>query len=874
MMSSWTSGSTGTDERVMKASEVSNLKEVLFVSSYHEGQEWVRNMMGAVREEFRNAGCYVDFRVVSLDAKRIRNREVWRQTLLTQLNEVKGNLDLIIVSDPEANDVLFTLDHPLVKKVPIVFCSVGSFVRNPDFPNVTGVVSEVDYGRVYLLGRKMFPEAQRVYIVGDSTASGQFHLNLAHRQLKEYEGDFPIVFNENWGNTVDEFMENLRDIYPLSFIIFTTWQRDATGIYRDPEIYYPTFARVSPVPIFSGLDHGVGHGILGGYVVSSIKQGTIAGRMGVRILKGECVTDIPIDTLPLTAMFDDDVLRLWDIAHATLPANSEYLNLPASVWKTYKGFIIFGAISFVILFVLLLFLVYYQLRYRRMLHKSVKLENAASGMAEILEQKTELLLNTLSSMSEGIVVVDTNGRVIEINREAQENLGCGQEALGKRLEEVCQIGGVGNVFTLTKLVERVIRQGEEVFLSSDTILVPTDAPVQSVSGGIYPLRGVRSRVNGAVVVFRNVTQELQQQKFLHISTRTLKSYTWFYNIKDGKLEFGEGFVEIRKNPEDFDTLEKFAEHLHPEDRKGFLDLFREKCLFDSGDFSIVYRIDFLGNGDYRWWERRGEMEAIVTGDHRTEKYLYGMDIDVHEHTLEKERMAEAMKKAEESDRLKSAFLANMSHEIRTPLNGIVGFANLLIDEGYSPEEKVEFCETINFNSDILLRLLNDVLDLSRIETGASVLNFESCDLVALIHSTMDMNRMGMPTGVELREVCEFEKLIIRTDTLRVTQLLTNLIGNAKKFTKQGSILVGFSVLSEENEVKCWVKDTGVGIDKEQAKHVFERFYKVDQFQQGTGLGLPICKAIVELLGGKIGLESEVGIGSTFYFTLPFDPIAT
>lgn len=232
----------------------------------------------------------------------------------------------------------------------------------------------------------------------------------------------------------------------------------------------------------------------------------------------------------------------------------------------------------------------------------------------------------------------------------------------------------------------------------------------------------------------------------------------------------------------------------------------------------------------------------------------------------------AKDRAEESNRLKSAFLANMSHEIRTPLNAIVGFSELLTsDMEISPNERDEFMQVISKNSDLLLKLINDILDLSRIESGKMSFTLTNCDLNELLSHIYRTHQLLMPQGVALKIQLPVLPAIIQADLHRLTQVITNLINNAAKFTTQGYILIKYDYTQDKRWIQISVTDTGKGIPADKQAQVFERFNKLDEFAQGTGLGLAICQIIIEHFGGYITLESKEGEGSTFIVTLPYTP---
>lgn len=241
--------------------------------------------------------------------------------------------------------------------------------------------------------------------------------------------------------------------------------------------------------------------------------------------------------------------------------------------------------------------------------------------------------------------------------------------------------------------------------------------------------------------------------------------------------------------------------------------------------------------------------------------------DVTKQKQAENELRKAKEKAEESDRLKSAFLANMSHEIRTPLNAIVGFSNI-IAEIDDEVERQSYLDIIHKNNDLLLQLIDDILDFSKIEAGTMDYHFEEVDIKDICGEIALADSIKMPSDVVLIFDLGSPSVIVKTDERRVMQVISNFVNNAIKFTTKGSITIYYEI--EGDFIRVCVKDTGIGISAENQRRIFERFIKVDTFQQGTGLGLTISRTIIEALGGKIGVDSEEGVGSTFWFTLPLD----
>lgn len=264
-----------------------------------------------------------------------------------------------------------------------------------------------------------------------------------------------------------------------------------------------------------------------------------------------------------------------------------------------------------------------------------------------------------------------------------------------------------------------------------------------------------------------------------------------------------------------------------------------------------------------------DKQKIMVESEAFSPIIVSIEWDITQLELMRRELIESKEKAETSDKLKSAFLANMSHEIRTPLNAIVGFSRI-ISESDNAEERREYYEIVDANNERLLQLINEILDLSKIESGIVEFTYGPVRLHTLCKEIHDAHVFRCPQGVELRFDSPDEALSIHSDKNRIFQVFSNLIGNAFKFTTEGSVSYGYK--QEGERVVFYVKDTGLGIEPEKLGRVFQRFAKLNNFAQGTGLGLSICKTIIERLGGEIAVSSEVGTGTTFTFWLPLENV--
>lgn len=367
----------------------------------------------------------------------------------------------------------------------------------------------------------------------------------------------------------------------------------------------------------------------------------------------------------------------------------------------------------------------------------------------------------------------------------------------------------------------------------------------------------------------DITKQSQIEEELHgynkrlaLSCQAGKIYPWVWDMINETAELS--VVEDGQIRDVFLFHKSFTEKIHPDDQQMYQDITDAFAAGEVESIRFPFRCKYLSD-DYIWYEKVGEVYEY-TPDGRPFKsigVLRDMTADkLHEADIQAKRLAE------ESDRMKSAFIANMSHEIRTPLNAIVGFSALMA-QAETEEEKQEYLKVIETSNDFLLQLIGDILDISKIESGK----------MEFIYSTFRLNEVFLPQqqafalranpGVQVIFENDGSDYYIVSEKTRLTQVVTNFLSNAVKFTSEGSIRFGYTLT--DDGIYAYVSDTGSGIDQKQRDKIFDRFVKLDSFKQGTGLGLSICKTIITMLKGEIGVDSEVGKGSTFWFKIPCQP---
>ena len=488
---------------------------------------------------------------------------------------------------------------------------------------------------------------------------------------------------------------------------------------------------------------------------------------------------------------------------------------------------------------------------------------------EALDRSERLLRNIYQNIPVGIELYDKDGYLVDLNDKDLEMFGL------VRKEDVLGINMFENHLIPEEMRERMKRR-EDVSFS----LVYDFSKLN----GLYV-----SKKTGRLNLLTKVTTLYDAQNnlinYLLISldrTEATEAYNQIQEFKDFFTLVGDyaqvgyaHFNALTRNGYGLDSWYKNVgeeigtplpqiigvhSHFHPEDRAMMLAFLSDVIAGKRTHLRNDMRIR-RADGHYTWTRVN-----VLVRDYRPREGMIEMiciNYDITELKETEAKLIKAKDKAEESDRLKSAFLANMSHEIRTPLNAIVGFSNLL---AYAQEEseRTQYIGIVEENNELLLQLISDILDLSKIEAGTFEFVHDRVDVRQLCEDVVTSLRVKVPAGVDLCIAPNLSECWVYSDKNRLRQVISNFVNNAFKFTPSGKITVGYML--RDGEVEISVTDTGVGIEEEKQKQIFDRFVKLNSFAHGTGLGLSICKSIVEQVGGRIGVNSEPGKGSRFWFT--------
>ena len=520
-------------------------------------------------------------------------------------------------------------------------------------------------------------------------------------------------------------------------------------------------------------------------------------------------------------------------------------------------------------FSLMALAVIYVIWLRRALHER-------SRLLEIMRSYSSLVENMPVLYARVELIFDPGGRIIdyvyrEVNPTFEKYILPKEKILGKKYSEL-------NPDYSPELPDRYSELNDNRQITFQYYLEKTKTHLTVIS--------IHSKTKGCVDVFGvDNTELVLTQQMLKSTNHKLSAALDAADMTPWKWDLQTGLLSCNVSHDLYVTEEEvthdgnliivptsacFAK-ICDEDRERVRDAFERLANGETQKMREEYRVgrQWLPSPQQNEWV---EVRAAVDERDANGKplSLIGTSMTVTQRKEMEEALVQAKVKAEEANTLKSSFLANISHEIRTPLNAIVGFSSLLVsaERGIS-EEKQEYINIIENNNTLLLQLISDVLDLSKIEAGTMEFDYAPVDVHGLFIELEDTFRLrNKKSGICICYHRRTTECVVKADRNRLVQVMMNLMNNAVKFTGEGSIEFGFDV-REDGFLHFYVTDTGCGIPEERLEEIFGNFVKLNSFVQGTGLGLTICRAIVERMGGKIGAVSRLGQGSTFWFTLPY-----
>ncbi len=719
--------------------------------------------------------------------------------------------------------------------------------------------------------QRMLPGLKEVLLIGDGRyVNQQLNYDMEHLMALEYPA-LRYRFLSAADMSLEELMSRLDTIDMASTgVLFSSWFRKS-DIAGNPILNANSFRVIAnlKVPVFA-LKNAVmdNSGMVGGCFPDSEVIKTHLQQTLLSVIRNTPARTIPFFT-PARAIptFNYPALLLKGFSIDQCPLDSIFFERP-TFYQRHRVLIISGGILIVAL--LLLVMLFYRIRTLKKLNEAQQKEFEASReLANLFDNmpvaymKAKLLRNPAGEVTD-LEICRTNGRFVTDFSRSTGSVPCrGSELFGADLSISLRL------VELAETEKRAITY-TQYFSESDSYqnIVVTPATQEGYVDTYYV----------DATELHRAQQKLDDTNHkLAMALDVANVVPWNWNLREHKILCDVNRpVELSTTGHQVDEEKlsvpdtQYFSKIHKEDKERVLRAYNDLIEGRSDKVCEEYRVISHDETGYKidWVEAQATVEKRDADGKPLS--LIGSSLVITQRKKMEQDLINARDKAEESNRLKSAFLANMSHEIRTPLNAIVGFANML-NSTDETEEREEFVRIIESNNELLLQLIGDILDLSKIEAGTLEFIEAPVDINALIEETVkSLQSRAEAKGLTIEFKDRLPKCNILTDHNRLNQLFINLITNSIKFTEKGGITIGYS-LQKDGLLHFYVTDTGCGIPPEKQSDVFARFVKLNNFAQGTGLGLSICKTIVNRMGGEIGVESEPGKGSTFWFTIRYVP---
>lgn len=846
-----------------------------------------------IEKEFRKSGLPVDIKYI-LHVTQDQQAIPAMKALINKLEPYTENPpDLILTVNDDALNFLLASELPMTYDVPIVFSNL-TFPLKREFDkhsNLTGQIEKVDYRQAYELAKQLFGDIEEMQMVlGFQRLDWDFEKE-AHKQIRTFpelslirplSGEDPEV------SPIDTIRppETLEHPLQVDFDAVTIWSFDAFTRFYDREkslfpirrvaikpaeefIYAPFFSyhyipfinvNNAYFPSIQPDENPLPSGCIGGYMNPIENQAATAVARAVRILKGEPVSHFPIDTARRIPIFDWNALQHWKISVDRLPPGSRIVNKP--FYLEYRNSLLAGGSLVVVLFSAFIY---------SLIHYSRQTKFEGNALFRRLKEEQDHMQTTVNSVNEGILSFDRKALLTSINSAAIRLLRLEkspEELIGQPLSALFRLSPAHDQdrFWLYTLLDEALRSKQKQVIPEGSLLYLRNRTALYIVGVLRALF-VKGENIGSLFTFRDCTDKLRQTQFLEFSMAAGDVYTWQFNEKSERITFHSSFFiqnKIDNSAEKEMDYDRFLELIHPDDRANWTSVFQQMQANPQADKRNIQLRLLLPEGE-TWYEFR--ISTMPATDLNRAMRFYGICLSIQMLKETEESMIQVLNEAKESNRMKTEFLANMSHQIRTPLNVIVGFSTIM-DQADSPEDREKFMQIISDNCDLLLQTINDILDISRVESGYPF-QYKVCHLHDFLSNYWEERQSWfVSTPIEFFLELPEKDHLLESDTFRLQQLLDQLLKNAIQFTPSGSVTLGYKAVEEADQILLYVRDTGIGITPENREIVFERFYKLNNFTAGGGLGLSLCREIVHRMHGTITLSDGIEGGTCVTLCLP------
>ena len=868
---------------------VNSSNYLLIINSYTEAAPWSFRMISAITEYAQNSpqlALYTEhMNMLMMDTDSTLNE--FRQTVLEKYKQHSPRMLILL-----GNSSMILRDdfRKMWGNIPIILCAEEDYIGPKEFylqkkpVELTARTPIADMAQPYNLTFlhsnfyikenidlicRMTPDIKNFIFIGDERQNNQTYNMVIKQELKKSHPDINYQFISPRKMQTNHLLDTLYTVDPKTTgILFSSWFykhtfAGNTSLVTNSHLLVST----TSAPLFSlgmmTIKDNAG-GIIGGYIYDQHAYSQKIIQPIQSILNGKQASEIPFyEPSDAAPTINYNVLLRKGMSPYLCPPGTIFFNKPPTFWEQYGYFILGTIVCFILLALFFQYRISHLNKLKKIQQKEIdtmtSYKNLINNMP-ILYMQEELIMNEEGTPIE---LVYRN-----VNAHFEKSFFRKEDVVGKKASEIFPESMPEFLhFTKMSLAENKAITFPYYFKQIDTF---------------YDVVLKGTHHNNIVDIFCLDSTELHkaQQKLsatnnklaMALDVANIVPWKWDLRSKTILCDINRP-IELSTNDKDVNEEQlavpdsQYFSKIFKEDRKRVEKAYDDLIEGRSDKVREEYRVINVQNNIHRieWVEAQA---AVETRDENGKPLtLVGSSLVITTRKKMEMELTTARDRAEESNRLKSAFLANMSHEIRTPLNAIVGFSGILASTD-EEEEKQEYVSIIENNNTLLLQLISDILDLSKIEAGTLEFQYSNIDLNKMLNELTSSLQLKIKSEkVQLTCHPAEENCFIHTEKNRLSQLLINLISNAIKFTTEGYIRFGYELRGKE--IYFYVSDTGCGIPKDKQKSIFGRFVKLNSFEQGTGLGLSICQTLVEHMGGTIGVDSEEGKGSTFWFTLPY-----
>ena len=868
---------------------VNSSNYLLIINSYTEAAPWSFRMISAITEYAQNSpqlALYTEhMNMLMMDTDSTLNE--FRQAVLEKYKRHSPRMLILL-----GNSSMILRDdfRKMWGNIPIILCAEEDYIGPKEFylqkkpVELTARTPIADMAQPYNLTFlhsnfyikenidlicRMTPDIKNFIFIGDERQNNQTYNMVIKQELKKSHPDINYQFISPRKMQTNHLLDTLYTVDPKTTgILFSSWFykhtfAGNTSLVTNSHLLVST----TSAPLFSlgmmTIKDNAG-GIIGGYIYDQHVYSQKIIQTIQSILNGKQASEIPFyEPSDAAPTINYNVLLRKGMSPYLCPPGTIFFNKPPTFWEQYGYFILGTIVCFILLALFFQYRISHLNKLKKIQQKEIDTMTSYKTLINnmpILYMQEELIMNEEGTPIE---LVYRN-----VNAHFEKSFFRKEDVVGKKASEIFPESMPEFLhFTKMSLAENKAITFPYYFKQIDTF---------------YDVVLKGTHHNNIVDIFCLDSTELHkaQQKLsatnnklaMALDVANIVPWKWDLRSKTILCDINRP-IELSTNDKDVNEEQlavpdsQYFSKIFKEDRKRVEKAYDDLIEGRSDKVREEYRVINVQNNIHRieWVEAQA---AVETRDENGKPLtLVGSSLVITTRKKMEMELTTARDRAEESNRLKSAFLANMSHEIRTPLNAIVGFSGILASTD-EEEEKQEYVSIIENNNTLLLQLISDILDLSKIEAGTLEFQYSNIDLNKMLNELTSSLQLKIKSEkVQLTCHLAEKNCFIHTEKNRLSQLLINLISNAIKFTTEGYIRFGYELRGKE--IYFYVSDTGCGIPKDKQKSIFGRFVKLNSFEQGTGLGLSICQTLVEHMGGTIGVDSEEGKGSTFWFTLPY-----